>query len=136
MLFQIITPDVQRAYEHRARAFRAPDNTPLICGYYGRACRCMNSPDGANRCLCHGCPLVILAAENKKRVNGCDEIDYYLTPTKHEGNKPVRWGVFSYVPSAPYFGAGTDNLIKSYKYHKCALNALDRLLASKNKEVI
>lgn len=58
---------------------------------------------------------------------------YYLTPTLHQGNKPIRWGIFSYEPDKPYFGAGTDSLVKSYKYFKCASKMLTKLEEQRTK---
>lgn len=54
--FPMITKDLQKAYEEEANG--SPDKTPDICGYYGRACRQMEKPEGANRMLCQGCGLV------------------------------------------------------------------------------
>lgn len=57
MGFPIITPDLQREFETKTKMFNGSDFTPEICGHYGRACRCMNDPQGANRALCMNCPL-------------------------------------------------------------------------------
>jgi len=63
--FPIITKPAQRIYEKQA----AEDCTPDICGYFGRACSQMNKSEGANRMLCDGCPLAIMA----KRINDKEE---------------------------------------------------------------
>lgn len=56
-IYPIVTPERQQAFEQNALQAGVSDTTPTICGYYGRACRQMNNPEGANRCLCHGCAL-------------------------------------------------------------------------------
>lgn len=56
-VFPVITEDRQQAYEQTAQQASDTDGTPLICGFYGRACRRMNDPEGANRALCNGCKL-------------------------------------------------------------------------------
>ena len=61
--FPIITADVQKQFEKECGG--KPDETPEICGYYGRACRCLGSHDGADRMLCWHCPLADYAAERK-----------------------------------------------------------------------
>lgn len=55
--FAVITGSLQRAFERKAKENNMPDDTPVICGLYGRACRQMDDPEGANRALCEGCPL-------------------------------------------------------------------------------
>ena len=49
-IFPIITEKLQRQFEKKCKETR--DQTPDICGYYGRACRCLESEEGANRALC------------------------------------------------------------------------------------
>ena len=61
--FQIITKEVQKQFEKECGD--KSDETPEICGYYGRACRCLGSLDGADRMLCWHCPLADYAAEKK-----------------------------------------------------------------------
>ena len=63
--FAHITEDTQKAYEAACVAANqeTPAELPNICGTYGRGCRCMNDPDGANRALCMGCPLAAFALE-------------------------------------------------------------------------
>ena len=58
-IFPIITPECQRTYEQTAiqAGTRSTDAVPCICGYYGRACRRMDNPKGANLRLCDGCAL-------------------------------------------------------------------------------
>jgi len=56
-IYPIVTRERQQAYEYAALQAGNADNTPSICGYYGRACRKMDDPEGADRCLCHGCAL-------------------------------------------------------------------------------
>lgn len=53
--FPIITKQLQEAFERTVEG--KPDNTPMICGYYGRACRQMDKAEGANRMPCTSCPL-------------------------------------------------------------------------------
>ena len=65
--FPIITGDVQKEFEKESGD--KPDETPEICGYYGRACRCLGSLDGADRMLCCGCPLADYAAQRKDKSN-------------------------------------------------------------------
>lgn len=60
-VFAMITQPLQEAFERAAEG--APDKTPLICGYYGRACRRLGDPDGANRALCMGCQLAKFCEE-------------------------------------------------------------------------
>ena len=59
--FAMITKPLQEAFEQAT--VDMPDKTPLICGYYGRACRRMGDPEGANRALCMGCPLAKFCEE-------------------------------------------------------------------------
>lgn len=65
--FPIITVAIQQAFEN----YYHEDMVPLaerhelddfgICGYYGRACRQMCDPDGADRAICSHCPLAAFA---------------------------------------------------------------------------
>lgn len=55
-MFAIITSEKQKAFESQATAAEK-EKVPCICGYYGRACRQMDKDEGANRMLCHRCPL-------------------------------------------------------------------------------
>ena len=64
----IVTPERQQAFEQAATLAGDLDTTPTICGYYGRACYQMNSPEGANRCLCYGCPLKAHCADDERRT--------------------------------------------------------------------
>lgn len=66
--FPVIEREDQFAFEARCRLLRIADLTPTICGYYGRACRCMGDPEGANRALCTGCPLADAASKGEKPV--------------------------------------------------------------------
>jgi hypothetical protein len=54
-MFPIITEQRQKRYEQLN--INKEDQTPVICCYYGRACRRMNDPAGANRALCMRCGL-------------------------------------------------------------------------------
>lgn len=47
------------------------NNIPEICGYYGRACRNMNSI--ANSMLCNGCTLSIFGSTVEAILEQCDE---------------------------------------------------------------
>lgn len=60
--FPVIFPEIQSTFEAAAISSGTEDNTPAICGYYGRACRCMGDPSGACRALCSHCPLAEYAA--------------------------------------------------------------------------
>ena len=53
-MFPTITNAKQAAFEAQATTAQK-EQIPMICGYYGRACRQMN--DKADRFLCYGCPL-------------------------------------------------------------------------------
>ena len=66
-IFPIITPEHQRTYEQTAiqAGVRSTDAVPCICGYYGRACRRMDNPEGASLRLCDGCALAAYYASKK-----------------------------------------------------------------------
>lgn len=51
--YQDFTATCARTYELQ--------NLPDICGYLGRACRCMDKEDGANTAICTDCPLAKFA---------------------------------------------------------------------------
>ena len=51
--YQDFTVTCARTYE--------PQNLPDICGYLGRACRCMDKEGGANTAICMNCPLAKFA---------------------------------------------------------------------------
>ena len=53
--FTIITKSLQESYEQGTKG--SQDKTPEICGYYGRACREMDSEKGANKMPCQSCGL-------------------------------------------------------------------------------
>lgn len=55
MRFRIITKSLQKEFEEAMTGKQ--DETPAICGYYGRACRQMEKVEGCNRMLCTMCPL-------------------------------------------------------------------------------
>lgn len=61
--FSVITKEAQKDFEHATKG--REDETPCICGYYGRGCRQMEKREGANRALCMTCPL----AEYAKNLN-------------------------------------------------------------------
>mgnify|MGYP004644096813 FL=1 len=63
MAFPFIDAVTQEKYELVCAYLDKPDVTPQICGLYGRACRQMDSPEGANRALCTNCPLAAFASE-------------------------------------------------------------------------
>lgn len=65
--FPIITGELQTQFEKEFGD--KPDEVPEICGYYGRACRCLGSLDGADRMLCWHCPLADYAAQRKDMKN-------------------------------------------------------------------
>ena len=48
-----------------ARTYDLP-NLPDICGYLGRACRCMDKEDGANTAICTDCPLARFAGTKEQ----------------------------------------------------------------------
>lgn len=60
MNFPIITKTIQQEYERQYAA--APSGMPMICGYYGRACRQLEKTEGANRAACQRCPLAAYAS--------------------------------------------------------------------------
>ena len=64
MSFPIITKTIQASYEKLTEG--KEDKTPMLCGYYGRACRHMDDPKGACMMLCMGCPLAELAERTAK----------------------------------------------------------------------
>lgn len=64
-VFPVITKKLQKQFERDCS--NKPDETPEICGYYGRACRCLGSLDGADRMLCWHCPLADYAAQRKDK---------------------------------------------------------------------
>jgi len=48
----------QKDYEKIALSNGQEDETPCICGYYGRACsRLKKNLSGSVRALCHSCPI-------------------------------------------------------------------------------
>lgn len=59
-MFPIITNELQKRFENQSGKL---DETPDICGFYGRACRQMNKSEGANRFICNGCGLKEYADE-------------------------------------------------------------------------
>lgn len=65
--FPIITEAIQQAFENYYHEDMAPlaERHELddfgICGYYGRACRQMCNPGGADRAICSHCPLAAFA---------------------------------------------------------------------------
>lgn len=62
-MFPIITQELQRSFE--ARFYDKPvEGLPMICGYYGRACRQMGKQEGANRMNCTYCPLARYAEKH------------------------------------------------------------------------
>ncbi len=65
--FPIITGELQTQFEKEFGD--KPDEVPEICGYYGRACRCLGSPEGADLMLCWHCPLADYAAQRKDMKN-------------------------------------------------------------------
>lgn len=69
-IFPIITKNMQDAFETQQRLLRIADHTPEICGIYGRACRQMDKPEGANRAICIGCPLEEYAVRKSQKESG------------------------------------------------------------------
>lgn len=65
IMFAIITKKIQKDFESSQNGIK-PEHLPELCGYFGRACRCMDKPEGANRALCMGCPLAEYAENNQK----------------------------------------------------------------------
>lgn len=63
-MFEIITPEIQRKFEMHMNK-KETDGLPIICGYYGRACRCMGKP--ANHMPCLHCPLAKFAEKLAER---------------------------------------------------------------------
>lgn len=78
--FPVITNDLQKAFEQQ---YKETPEIPTICGYYGRACRKMDSPEGANTMICTDCSLAEFANEFRKvtkrvRYIGRDSWDRYV----------------------------------------------------------
>lgn len=61
--FPIITKTMQENFE-KNNMEKSMENLPMICGYYGRACRQMDKAEGANRANCMHCPLAQYAKEH------------------------------------------------------------------------
>ncbi len=59
-MFPRITDCVQQYFEKENGSA-----VPELCGYKGRACRQMNSEEGANRMLCMSCPLKEFSDKNR-----------------------------------------------------------------------
>ena len=62
--FPVVTKEIQKSFE----GTDTRKEVPCICGYYGRACRQMGVPEGANRALCTGCPLAEYAEKMEMRA--------------------------------------------------------------------
>lgn len=60
-MFPVITKAKQEAYKQSVEG--TPDNTPEICGYYGRGCRRMDYADGARLAICRDCALAKYVSE-------------------------------------------------------------------------
>lgn len=100
--FPIITEAAQRDFEDHADG--SPDETPAICGSYGRACRQMGQEEGANRALCQGCPLAVFCAEYVIQEEAAPEYLDERCPTSNE--QPGIWYSIEYhYPdgSGPYY---------------------------------
>lgn len=68
----IITKERQKKYEQiYLKNALLNNNIPEICGYYGRACRNMNSI--ANSMLCNGCSLSVFSSTVEAILEQCDE---------------------------------------------------------------
>lgn len=63
-VFPIITEEVQENFE-KDNIGKSVEDLPMICGYYGRACRQMDKTEGANRANCMHCPLAQYAKEQE-----------------------------------------------------------------------
>lgn len=101
--FPIITEAAQRAFEDHADG--SPDETPAICGSYGRACRQMGQEEGANRALCQGCPLAAFCAENATQEEEAAP-DYLDERCPRSNEQPGIWYSIEYhYPDGegPYF---------------------------------
>lgn len=82
-MFERITKPIQQGFERQQEG--KSDLTPLICGYYGRACRHMDDPKGACAALCVGCPLAEFASwyatvqEDENGIIHCTQCNAELT---------------------------------------------------------
>lgn len=71
-IFPIITKEKQTLYEEILSGNSDLQNAiPELCGYYGRACRCMNAE--ADRVLCRGCSLAVFVSTVDAIVETCNE---------------------------------------------------------------
>ena len=124
MAFRVITNDLQKSYETACIQNNVKDTTPLICGYYGRACRRMNDVDGADRVLCRQCPLPSFTITAKKK-----NVRYTIKSTSSEGvyflvngwNKHMAFWVKENKLS-------NDMLFLSAKNAKCSLTKLLKIM--------
>lgn len=102
--FPIITEAAQRAFEDHADG--SPDETPAICGSYGRACRQMGQEEGANRALCQGCPLAAFCAANAIQEEEQPAPEYLDERCPNSNEQPGIWYSIEYhYPdgSGPYY---------------------------------
>ena len=71
-IYPIITKSKQEMYEKiYTEHSDLEQETPEICGYYGRACRRMN--EKANRMLCQGCSLSTFISTVESIISRCNE---------------------------------------------------------------
>lgn len=69
--FPVITEEAQKRYEAEAET----DETPTICGYFGRGCRCMGK--SANHMPCTHCPLAEMAKEAEAEEATADPVEIF-----------------------------------------------------------
>ena len=65
-MYPIITKEIQKEFEAACNGV-APEDLPIICGVYGRACRQMEKEEGAN---CMSCTHCLLAEFTDGKSNG------------------------------------------------------------------
>jgi len=69
--FPVITEEAQKRYEAEAET----DETPTICGYFGRGCRCMNK--NADHMPCTHCPLAEVAKKAETEEATADPVEIF-----------------------------------------------------------
>lgn len=95
--FPVITEEAQKRYEAEAET----DETPTICGYFGRGCRCMGK--SANHMPCTHCPLAEMAKEAEAEEATADPVEIFgkahdiLTEDKQRNRSAWGRGVTAYA---------------------------------------
>lgn len=89
--FPTITEDAQQAFEAQAET----DETPTICGSFGRGCRCMNAR--ANHAPCLRCPLAKFANTYTGEPDIFEEAKKSITENKSANRSAWGRGVTAYA---------------------------------------